>query len=35
VEAATLVEQSAAHGTDKNKKRIFAEIPQSGGKIFC
>jgi hypothetical protein len=27
--------EAAAHGTDKNKMRIFAEIPQSGGKIFC
>jgi hypothetical protein len=35
VGAAALVRQAAAHGTDKNKKRIFAEIPQSGGKIFC
>jgi hypothetical protein len=26
---------AAAHGTDKNKKRIFAEIPQYGGNIFC
>jgi hypothetical protein len=34
VGAATPEGQATAHGTDKNKKRIFAEIPQSGGKIF-
>jgi hypothetical protein len=34
VQAAGLAQAAAAHGTDQFKKRIFAEIAQSGGTFL-